>query len=42
MAYVGITCDGKMYWGAGLDEDIITASIHALTVAANKLPQIDK
>ena len=42
MAYVGITCDGKMYWGAGLDEDIITASIHALTVATNKLPQIDK
>ncbi len=41
MAYVGITCDGKMYWGAGLDEDIIKASIHALTVAANKLPQIN-
>ena len=40
MAYVGITCNGKMYWGAGLDEDIIKASIHALTVAANKLPQI--
>ncbi|MGN0374455.1 MAG: alpha-isopropylmalate synthase regulatory domain-containing protein, partial [Butyrivibrio sp.] len=40
MAYVGITCDGKMYWGAGIDEDIIKASIHALTVAANKLPQI--
>ncbi len=41
MAYVGITCNGKMYWGAGLDEDIIKASIHALTVAANKLPQIN-
>ena len=40
MAYVGITYDGKMYWGAGIDEDIIKASIHALTVAANKLPQI--
>ena len=40
MAYVGITYDGRMYWGAGMDEDIIKASIHALTVAVNKLPQI--
>lgn len=40
MAYVGITYDGKMYWGAGIDEDIIKASIHALTVAVNKLPQV--
>ncbi|MBD5156593.1 MAG: helix-turn-helix domain-containing protein, partial [Butyrivibrio sp.] len=40
MAYVGITCAGKMYWGAGMDEDIIKASIHALTVAVNKLPAV--
>lgn len=40
MAYVGITYDGRMYWGAGIDEDIIKASIHALTVAVNKLPQV--
>lgn len=40
MSYVGITCNGKMYWGAGMNEDIIKASIHALTVAVNKLPQI--
>ena len=40
MAYVGITCNGKMYWGAGMDEDIIKASIHALVVAVNKLPEI--
>ena len=40
VAYVGITCEGKMYWGAGMDEDIIKASIHALVVAVNKLPQI--
>jgi len=40
MAYVGITCNGKTYWGAGLNEDIIKASIHALVVAVNKLPQI--
>lgn len=40
MAYVGITYDGKMYWGAGIDEDIIKASIHALCVAVNKIPSI--
>jgi 2-isopropylmalate synthase len=40
IAYVGITCDGVMYWGAGIHEDIIKASIHALIVAANKLPQL--
>lgn len=42
MAYVGITYDNKMYWGAGMDEDIIKASIHALTVAVNKLPAVSK
>lgn len=41
IAYVGITCEGKNYWGAGLDEDIIKASIHALAVAVNKLPMIE-
>ena len=35
MAYVGITVDGKMFWGAGVDEDIIKASIGALVVAVN-------
>lgn len=40
MAYVGITCEGRMYWGAGMDEDIIKASVHALTVAVNKLPSV--
>ncbi len=42
VAYVGIICDGKSYWGAGMDEDIIKASIHALSVAVNKLPEIRK
>jgi len=41
IAYVGITCNGKNYWGVGLDEDIIKASINALVVAVNKLPQIE-
>ncbi|MDO5456450.1 MAG: alpha-isopropylmalate synthase regulatory domain-containing protein, partial [Eubacteriales bacterium] len=40
MAYVGILCNGKFYWGAGMDEDIIRASISALVVAVNKIPQL--
>lgn len=36
-AYVGIVHDGKAYWGVGVDEDIIKASINALVSAANKL-----
>lgn len=35
-AYVGIVHDGHFYWGVGVDEDIIKASIAALTSAANK------
>ena len=42
IAYVGITCEGKNYWGVGMDEDIIKASISALIVAVNKLPQIEQ
>ncbi len=40
IAYVGITCQEQMYWGAGIDEDIIRASILALCSAANRLPQL--
>ena len=40
MAFVGISCDGKRYWGAGIDEDIIKASIQALVVAVNKIPKV--
>lgn len=36
-SYVGIMYDGKMYWGVGVDEDIIKSSIEALVSAANKL-----
>jgi len=36
-AYVGIMHDGKMYWGVGVDEDIIKASIAALVSATNRL-----
>ncbi len=37
MAYVEIICEGRHFWGAGIDEDIIKASISALVVAVNKL-----
>lgn len=36
-AYVAIMHDGKLYWGVGVDEDIIKSSIAALVAAANKL-----
>lgn len=37
IAYVGIesSIDGKLYWGAGVDADIIHASIDALVTAIN-------
>ncbi|MDD3362801.1 MAG: 2-isopropylmalate synthase [Hespellia sp.] len=40
VAYVGITCHKKKYWGVGIDADIIKASIAALTVAVNKIEEI--
>ncbi len=40
IAYVGISYNGSAYWGAGIDEDIIKASINALVVAVNKLSAI--
>lgn len=42
VAYVGITHNGEMFWGVGIDEDIIKASISALVAAANKLACIRK
>jgi 2-isopropylmalate synthase len=38
MAYIGIKGDdGKVVWGAGMDTDIITASIKALFSAVNRM-----
>lgn len=42
MAFVAVSCEGKTYWGAGKDEDIIKASIHALVVAVNKIPKVQQ
>ena len=36
-AYVGILQNDKMYWGVGVDEDIIKASIAALVSCVNRL-----
>ena len=38
--YVGITCNGKKYWGVGIDEDIIRSSINALVVAVNQVDSV--
>ena len=40
VAYVGIICKGKTFWGVGIDADIITSSIEALIVAVNKIDEI--
>ncbi len=38
MAYIGVTgADGKTTWGAGMDTDIITASVLALFSAINRM-----
>ena len=37
VSYVGISHNGKMFWGVGIDADIIKSSIQALTVAVNQL-----
>lgn len=40
VAYIGIKCKEKFYWGVGLDEDIIKSSVKALTVAVNQLLEV--
>ena len=43
MAYIGITGeDGCIYWGAGMDTDIITASILALVSAINRMKHAEE
>lgn len=40
VAYVGVICNKKRYWGVGIDADIIKASVEALVVAVNKIEEI--
>ncbi|MFI3172076.1 MAG: 2-isopropylmalate synthase [Eubacteriales bacterium] len=42
IAYVGIICNQKHYWGVGIDADIIKASVNALVVAVNKIEELQK
>ncbi len=42
VSYVGISCNNQLYWGVGIDEDIIKSSIEALCVAVNKLGQVQQ
>lgn len=42
-AYISITADdGSVIWGAGIDDDIITASVNALLSAVNRMLQARK
>lgn len=38
-AFVGLVCDGRTYWGVGIDEDIIKSSIAALVTASNQIAE---
>ncbi len=38
-AFVGITSQGKVYWGVGINEDIVKSSISALVLATNRLAE---
>ncbi len=40
VSYVGISCNGKKYWGVGIEEDIITSSVAALMAAVNQIELI--
>ncbi len=40
MAFVGIAYNNRMHWGCGINEDIIRASVDALVVAVNKVPNV--
>lgn len=40
VAYVGVICNKKKYWGVGINADIIKASVEALVVAVNKIEEI--
>lgn len=39
LSFIGLEKDGKSYWGAGVDEDIIQSSINALVSALNNYLQ---
>ena len=36
-SYVSVKRDGKVYWGTGIDSDIIVSSVKALVSAVNRM-----
>ncbi len=40
ISYVSINGDGNVYWGVGIDEDIIKSSIDALVIAVNQIKKV--
>ncbi|MBP7347913.1 MAG: 2-isopropylmalate synthase [Butyrivibrio sp.] len=40
VTYVGVTQEGRNFWGVGTDEDIIKSSINALAVAVNQIDSV--
>lgn len=40
VAYVSIKCPEDYYWGVGINEDIIKASVNALAVAVNRIKKV--
>jgi 2-isopropylmalate synthase len=36
-SYIGISENGKVYWGAGIHTDIMTSSVKALVSAVNRM-----
>ena len=41
-SYIGLRLDGKLYWGAGIDSDIIESSVKALVSAVNRMLEAQK
>ncbi len=42
MTYIGITAEDKVYWGIGVNEDIVRSTLNALVAAVNKLPDFSQ
>ena len=36
-SYVGVRCNDRTYWGAGIDSDIFKSSVQALFSALNRM-----
>ena len=37
-AYVEVQVDGQVFWGVGVDPNIVTASLRAISAAINRPP----